>query len=115
MALWLLRHKPGAPGEMVLFRVIVGTLWVSILLLGRAIWTVDPGTTATVSIDVHREATFQGLVIEEPREYAPAARLDLYGNPVEPAIGDYRTDPHGDLYEWHAPDTEILKLDPAGV
>ena len=55
------------------------------------------------------------VAVQEPRGSAPATRLDLRGNPVEPALGDYRTDPRGDLYEWHAPDTAILKLDPAGV
>ena len=100
---------------MVLFRVIIGTLWVSILLLGHAIWTADSAANPTVSFGVRPKAMFQGLASEEPHQYTPATRLDLRGNPVEPAIGDYRTDPRGDLYEWHAPDTAILKLDPAGV
>ncbi len=39
-------------------------------------------------------------------------RLDLHGNVIERAVGDCRTDPYGDLYERHAPDTAIPTLRP---
>ena len=38
--------------------------------------------------------------------------LDIYGNEVERAVGGYRADPLGELYEEHNPDTAILKLGP---
>ena len=38
--------------------------------------------------------------------------LDIYGNEVERAVGGYRTDPTGELYEEHNPDTAVLKLGP---
>jgi hypothetical protein len=44
------------------------------------------------------------------RAFAP--RLDRYGNPIERAVGDYRTDPRGDVYERHAPDTAVLDPGP---
>lgn len=37
-------------------------------------------------------------------------RLDVYGNEIEDAIGDYRIDPRGDVYESHSPDTEVPRL-----
>ena len=37
---------------------------------------------------------------------------DLYGNEVERALGGYRVDPRGELYEEHNPDTAVLKLAP---
>jgi hypothetical protein len=40
----------------------------------------------------------------------PVDRVDLFGNQVDAAVNDYRVDPRGDLYERHAPDTEVLKL-----
>jgi hypothetical protein len=44
-----------------------------------------------------------------------AARLDLYGNEIEDAIGDYRQDAQGDTYERHSPQTAITRLAPAGT
>ena len=41
-----------------------------------------------------------------------APNLDIYGNEVERAVGGYRADPLGELYEEHNPDTAVLKLGP---
>jgi hypothetical protein len=41
------------------------------------------------------------------------SRVDIYGNDVDDAVEDYRVDPHGELYEQHAPDIALLKLSPA--
>jgi hypothetical protein len=41
-----------------------------------------------------------------------APELDIYGNQVEGAVGRYRVDPLGDLYEEHNPDTAVLELGP---
>jgi hypothetical protein len=38
--------------------------------------------------------------------------LDDYGNEVEIAIGDYRIDPGGEIYENHSPDTAVPRLAP---
>ena len=103
---------------MVLFRVIVGTLWVSILLIGRGIWTPADSVTPRVSIATDAGATLPGAHTDERNPLdgtSHTPRLDLYGNPIESAVGDYRTDPRGDLYERHAPDTAMLELAPAGV
>ena len=37
---------------------------------------------------------------------------DIYGNEVERAVGGYRVDVRGDLYEEHNPDTAVLKVGP---
>jgi len=36
--------------------------------------------------------------------------VDRYGNEIETAVGDYRIDVLGEIYERHAPDTEVAKL-----
>jgi len=41
-----------------------------------------------------------------------APNVDIYGNQVERAVGGYRADPMGELYEEHNPDTAVLKLGP---
>src|SRR5438105_2386413 len=35
-------------------------------------------------------------------------RVDLNGNEIDAAIGDYRVDKRGEMYERHAPDTALL-------
>jgi hypothetical protein len=45
-----------------------------------------------------------------PTTAIPVDRVDLFGNQIDAAVNDYRVDPRGDLYERHAPDTEVLKL-----
>jgi len=37
-------------------------------------------------------------------------RVDLNGNEVDAAVGDYRVDKRGEMYERHAPDTALLHL-----
>ena len=39
----------------------------------------------------------------EPRE-------DLNGNEIDEAVGDYRVDRRGEMYERHAPDTALIHL-----
>ena len=53
----------------------------------------------------------------ETRTPAPRMpdQLDLYGNPISHAVGDYRVDPAGVTYETHSPDTTVARLGPAGV
>ena len=38
--------------------------------------------------------------------------IDVFGNEVDEAIGDYRIDVRGDLYERHSPETEVPRLRP---
>jgi hypothetical protein len=38
--------------------------------------------------------------------------LDIHGNEIETAVGDYRIDPRGGIYERHAPDTAVIALGP---
>jgi hypothetical protein len=37
-------------------------------------------------------------------------RVDLNGNEVDAAVGDYRVDRRGEMYERHAPDTALIHL-----
>lgn len=79
--------------------MIVGVMWVLALLAGH--------TTAVSQADMEQAAD-----VNSP---FAVPRVDLFGNEVSEAVGDYRVDPGGDLYERHAPDTAVLKLGPPGV
>ncbi len=61
-----------------------------------------------------RFATLEGAPAT-PAIPAEGVRIDIYGNPIEAAAGDYRLDIRGDLYENHSPDTAILALGSPGV
>jgi hypothetical protein len=37
-------------------------------------------------------------------------QVDLNGNEIDAAVGDYRVDKGGEMYERHAPDTALLHL-----
>jgi hypothetical protein len=37
-------------------------------------------------------------------------RVDLNGNEIDVAVGDYRVDTRGEMYERHAPDTALIHL-----
>ncbi len=39
-------------------------------------------------------------------------RVDLNGNEIDVAVGDYRVDRRGEMYERHAPDTALIHLSP---
>ena len=36
--------------------------------------------------------------------------VDRYGNHIEKAVGDYRVDPGGDIFERHSPATAVAEL-----
>lgn len=36
--------------------------------------------------------------------------VDRFGNRIDKAIGDYRVDPRGDIFEWHSPTTAVSRL-----
>jgi hypothetical protein len=73
-------------------------LWLTILIVVAGAWSAGAG------------------IIERPGISAPApsapapSRIDLYGNEVEDAVGDYRIDFDGEVYERHSPDTDVARL-----
>lgn len=96
-------------------RITIGTIAVAALLFAWGVWretailagphvTVDWSTTAV-----------SGSIAPEPmaREGTSRERLvDMYGNEVHRAIGDYRIDFRGDVYERHSPHTALPDLGP---
>jgi hypothetical protein len=98
--------------------VLAGSMWVVTLLLGLTMWVQSATITYGVSRE-HTDTTTVSLPAQgdevEPGDQFAEPRLDLYGNEVSDAVGDYRVDPRGYLYERHAPDTAVLKLGPPGA
>src|SRR5438132_560544 len=104
---------------MLRFRVLVGVLWVLAAIAGHQMWTprvsavaqpVRLTETTSISIPLVEQAAGEdAAVVADP---GTEPQFDVYGNQIDEAVGDYRVDPRGDLYEQHAPDTALLKLGP---
>jgi hypothetical protein len=96
-------------------RVIVGLLWLTILIVVAGAWSAGaarpragsfapPGTrTAPMPDGAMSSDAFDAGSASEPR-------VDLYGNDIDDALGDYRIDIRGDIYERHSPGTEVTQL-----
>lgn len=99
-------------------RLIIGLIWVAILLLNRSNPTTATTAPTLFPPEIYDDAT---TAISGPDARAGSdagvnrPRLDLYGNQTESAIGDYRIDVRGDVYEHHDPDTAVTELAPPGV
>ena len=98
---------------MIFTRVVIGALLVLAGLLGHeyrareAVVTTRVTSTQLASPTVaDRPVISRGLADEN------APLVDVYGNEIEEAVGDYRVDGTGDLYETHTPDTEVTRLGP---
>jgi hypothetical protein len=68
----------------------------------HAIAQPSPETTSVIDSKA-RELPASGEEWAEPR-------IDLNGNQIDDAVGDYRVDRRGEMYERHAPDTALLHL-----
>ena len=96
-------------------RVWAAVLAIAILLSVSTMWTkqsqtrqhpviVQPLAPTTSVIDnTTRELPTSDQEWAEPR-------TDLNGNEIDDAVGDYRIDRRGEMYERHAPDTALLHL-----
>lgn len=96
-------------------RIWMAVIATTILFIALTAWsqhTVMP-TRHVRMAEVPHTAT----VIDNPastlplhNEEADEPRFDLNGNEVDDAVGDYRVDSQGQMYEGHAPDTALLHL-----
>ena len=111
---------------MFVVRLLVGVMWVLAAVAGHEMWTPRvivandagprPGETTSISIPIAIDATAVAESADEPGE-EPRLQpsFDVYGNEIDEAVGDYRIDPQGEVYEWHSPETAILKLPSPGA
>ena len=109
-------------------KVTIGAIAVAGLCLGRAMGAAHAApppapfvaesiqqVAAPASVDLSDlsdllNAPAGSMQLDDPVTEPP--RLDVYGNEVQEAVGDYRVDPGGDIYENHSPDIEVAHLGP---
>lgn len=103
---------------MTLLRAVVVALWLATLLAGSHLGAkyavtqpitvvTQPHVDTTSFIDEIPADTVEGKGV--PDDWAES-RVDLNGNEIDDAVGDYRVDLRGEMYERHAPDTALPHL-----
>lgn len=99
----------------MLQRVWIAALGMAMLFAASNMWT-RPAITRPFAAIPHQTAvtttvTDNGITTFTARDDDWAEpRVDLNGNEVDAAVGDYRIDGRGEMYERHAPDTALLHL-----
>jgi hypothetical protein len=91
---------------MTPLRALVVFLWLAILFAG-SMWAKHASSESIIVV-VHPRVDTTSVLDEMATGATP--RLDLNGNEIDDAVGDYRVDRRGELYERHAPDTALLRL-----
>ena len=108
---------------MTAARAMIGVIAVTSLLLGRALGAAHTGVPESPAPAAHEltPPSPVGLtdlfsVPDDRRQpgddVLDAPRYDVYGNEIQEAVGDYRVDRGGGMYESHSPDTEVAHLGP---
>lgn len=65
-----------------------------------------------VGFESSADEALGSFTVDEPERDRDSddLRIDRYGNQIETAIGDYRVDPRGEMYEMHSPETALPQL-----
>jgi hypothetical protein len=87
-------------------------LAVICLMAGGSIWMTR--SASQLRAQVYTTSVLSGIVLSNPvdPDDSTRTRLDLNGNEIDDAVGDYRVDHGGDLYERHAPEEIVIHLGP---
>ena len=100
-------------------RVVVVLLSVPLVVLGRGMWVARPSAEAYRPAPEQRAtAIYDPTTIYDPSsdllrdDDTATPKMDVLGNQIDDAVGDYRVDVRGDLYERHSPETEVSRLKP---
>lgn len=96
-------------------RVVIGALVITAGVIGREYRVIEARTTPPTSFELATPTVSDTSVSPQAPATGEAPRVDVFGNEVEDAVGDYRVDGTGDLYETHSPDTEVTRLGSPGA
>jgi hypothetical protein len=91
---------------MITLRVWFVLISMTTVFAGGTVWSAVARPAAALQLDP--STTVMDLL--QPHATSIAPRVDVYGNDIEDAVGDYRIDPGGDVYESHSPDIAVTRL-----
>jgi hypothetical protein len=100
---------------MTPLRTLVAVLFFATIFVASNIWTRAsiPGPVAVITAPVADTTSVSDAgmpALHSSANDSDDPRLDLNGNEIDEAVGDYRLDTRGEMYERHAPDTALLHL-----
>jgi hypothetical protein len=101
---------------MTLVRTLIAVLFFATLFAASNAWTRAAAHRNAAVLDPALASRTTSVLDGRARELHNDAddwtepRIDLNGNEVDAAVGDYRVDTRGEMYELHAPDTALLHL-----
>jgi hypothetical protein len=92
-------------------RVIASFVALSLLVVWGDSWMARPSAEGKRSpAEFPTTAVFDPVVGERRTTDVTPPKVDVLGNEIQDAVGDYRVDRQGEIYERHSPDTEVKKL-----
>jgi len=101
---------------MTLPRTLIAVLLFATLFAASNAWTRAAAQRNAATLEPALVSDTTSVLDGRARELHDGAddwsqpRIDLNGNEVDAAVGDYRVDRRGEMYERHAPDTALLHL-----
>ena len=93
-------------------RIVIRSILATMVVVGCGMWIDDTQISPSRDAPHYRSTTTVSdrAWDEIPPPGGRAFILDLYGNRIEEAVGDYRVDPRGDIFERHSPSTAVPRL-----
>lgn len=96
-------------------RVVIGALVIGAGVVGHEYRVIEARSAPPTSLERTTPSVSDTTALPRTQSDEGVPLVDVYGNEVEDAVGDYRVDGTGDLYETHSPDTEITRLGSPGA
>jgi hypothetical protein len=93
-------------------RLVIRAILATMVVVGCGMWIDDTHINPPHDAQFYRPTTTVSDWAEDevPPSDGRAFILDRYGNRIEEAVGDYRVDPRGDIFERHSPSTAVPRL-----
>jgi hypothetical protein len=93
-------------------RLVIRAILAAMVVVGCGMWIDDTQISPPRDAPFYRPTTTVSdwAGDELPPAGGRAFILDRYGNRIEEAVGDYRVDPRGDIFERHSPSTAVPRL-----
>ena len=91
-------------------RLVIRLFLAAIALIAWGVWSDEGPFSASPYALEELNTTVSDYPHDAPEVRRQEFIVDRYGNRIEEAVGDYRVDPRGDIFERHSPATAVPRL-----